>query len=639
MQTDHELLSQYTRSGSEEAFGELVRRHTDLVYAACLRIVRDPHLAEDATQATFLVLVRRGKTIAAGESLAGWLYRVAVNAARNAQRMATRRTSHERQAGEAAVKTVEAAQASQWDDVAPYLDAALNALPRAQRDAIITRCLLGLTQAQAAAALNCPPETVHTRVNRGLEKLRALLSRKDVRLSAAALALLLEKTAQQHAPPALASSIQAACLGKTAASLTASTLATEVAKSMVWIKPVTLAACAGCMALLAAIFMFHPTTASRNASVVQPPQIAAHTFVVAPPPQVEVPPPESQTAQTARAAASTNGRRGSQELMLAVDGSMAWLEKVQEQDGHFDCQKFGGAAGQDVAVTSIAAMTMLGAGHTRKVGRFKATVTKAVLWLEQQPPPDDITQAALRTMTLAESMGMSRLGGAQAQSAVDDLIARQNITGEWLDENSTSAYERSVGPTTWAVLALKSAKVSGLNVPPASLEQAVTSFELQQREVMINEDNIAGAKMAAGLAVQRQFTGSSKDDPNIQKLVTLLPKQQPRYPSGGIGHEIVFWWQGSLAMFNQGGEGWNDWCRSLREALLPSQIKDGELAGSWDFRQGSDPFVWGRVGSTALAALPLEVEARYLQLQPDRPSESPYKRAHDNKALSDDAAF
>ena len=57
--TDRELLAKFTAMGSHEAFGEIVRRHADIVHSACLRILGDPHAAEDAAQATFLVLLKK----------------------------------------------------------------------------------------------------------------------------------------------------------------------------------------------------------------------------------------------------------------------------------------------------------------------------------------------------------------------------------------------------------------------------------------------------------------------------------------------------------------------------------------------------------------------------------------------------
>ncbi len=345
MQTDHELLEQYFRDGSDEAFGELVRRHTDMVYTTCLRLLRDPHQAEDAAQAAFLVLVRRGKSIGRGEVLGGWLYRVAVNAARNTQRIAARRERHEREAAlaaEAAVKS-EPVSAADSEALSAELDAAMNALPRAQRDAIVVRCLQGRTQAEAAAELCCPAETVHTRVNRGLEKLRALLTRRDVRLSAAALLLLLEQAARQPAPAPLSSSIQAACLGKTAASLTATTVAMEIANKMVWIKVSTVAACAA--VLLAGIFLLRQPLAARSAPSLSPAPVA-EAKPTAPPSFSPVvskpnPAPVAQAKDDVKKPDVLDPKAESKQLETAINSGLAWLAKAQEADGHFDCKKFG----------------------------------------------------------------------------------------------------------------------------------------------------------------------------------------------------------------------------------------------------------------------------------------------------------
>ena len=619
MQTDHELLAQYFQRGPEAdaAFGTLVTRHTDMVYATCLRILRDPHQAEDAAQAAFLVLVRRGKSIGRGEGIGGWLYRVAVNAARNTQRVAARRERHEQRAAEAEKATVSTHADLEAVDVTALnaeLDAALNALPRAQRDAIVARCLQGRTQAEAAAELGCPAETVHTRVNRGLEKLRLLLTRRDVRLSAAALLLLLQQSAQHTAPAPLSSSIQAACLGKTAASLTATAVAMEVANKMLWIKLTTFATCAA--VVLAGFFLLREPTATQipaAPAVAAPPAPAPAPAPVAKP-VAELAAPPVSTREVLKKAEAPSALAEAQRLGASIDSGLAWLAKVQEADGHFDCKKFGGAADQDVAVTSIAALSLLGAGHTEKLGIHKGAVKAAVQWLAAQPQPADITQAALRVIVLAENCGMSNSDKTAAQAAVDDLVARQNPFGDWQDENGKGKYARQVGPTTWALIALKSAKVSQLKFPREVLEAAIKTFDVQQREVLVNEDNLEGAKMAAALALQRQFSGEVKTNANLQELVRILPKQRPAFPADGVGHEIVLWWQGSLALFQQGGEGWSDWSRALKDALIPAQVKDGDLAGSWDFRQGSDPFLWGRIGSTGLAALPLEVEMRYIYL-------------------------
>src|SRR2546421_3774422 len=84
---DHALLERYARDGSQDAFGQLVARHVDMVYSACLRQLRDPHLADDVTQAVFLILARRAGTLRRGTIVGGWLYNAARYASANALRV------------------------------------------------------------------------------------------------------------------------------------------------------------------------------------------------------------------------------------------------------------------------------------------------------------------------------------------------------------------------------------------------------------------------------------------------------------------------------------------------------------------------------------------------------------------------
>src|SRR5216683_2681809 len=97
-QTDRDLLQDFAASRSEAAFTELVRRHGRLVLTVCGQVLRQTQDAEDACQATFLVLARKAATIRKAEALASWLYGVAYRMAMNAKRNAARRRSHEKKA-------------------------------------------------------------------------------------------------------------------------------------------------------------------------------------------------------------------------------------------------------------------------------------------------------------------------------------------------------------------------------------------------------------------------------------------------------------------------------------------------------------------------------------------------------------
>src|SRR5215213_2761069 len=98
MTDDMALVQEYARSNSEEAFATLVSRHVNLVYSVALRQVRDPHLAEEVTQATFVVLSRKADSLGAGTILSGWLCRTARFTAGNALKMQQRRQQREQQA-------------------------------------------------------------------------------------------------------------------------------------------------------------------------------------------------------------------------------------------------------------------------------------------------------------------------------------------------------------------------------------------------------------------------------------------------------------------------------------------------------------------------------------------------------------
>ena len=228
--TDRELLAEYIRSGSAEALSAIIERHSALVYATCLRLVRDTHAAEDATQATFLIFMRRAKTLPLNSVLPGWLYATAQTTSRNLLRSASRRTRNERTARTMTTATVsDPAAATSNDELREQLDAALAVLPPAQRNAVILRYFYNHDSADAAQQLGCSPETLQVQLSRALSRMRDFLQRRGVTVSAAVLTgFMLDVTPQ--APAGLAAAVKGACLGK-AASAAAVALANTAGKS------------------------------------------------------------------------------------------------------------------------------------------------------------------------------------------------------------------------------------------------------------------------------------------------------------------------------------------------------------------------------------------------------------------------
>jgi RNA polymerase sigma factor (sigma-70 family) len=198
--TDGELLQRFAVEREQTAFEALIKRHGPLVWGVCLRLLPDPHDAEDAFQATFLVLVRKPGSVKKHSSLSSWLYGVAYRVALRARANAARRRHHERQVAEMA-PSAPAPEAS-WQELRPVLDAELSRLPEKYRAPLILCYLQNKTNEQAAQELGWPLGSMSKRLARGRDLLRERLTQRGVALSAAALGTALGQNAASAAAPA-----------------------------------------------------------------------------------------------------------------------------------------------------------------------------------------------------------------------------------------------------------------------------------------------------------------------------------------------------------------------------------------------------------------------------------------------------
>jgi RNA polymerase sigma factor (sigma-70 family) len=195
---DGELLASFLGSRDEAAFEALVRRHGPMVLAVCRRVVRSHHDAEDAFQATFLVLVRKASSIARRELLANWLHGVAFRAAHEVK---AARRGREEQVNEMPEPGV-VDEADDWSEIRPILDEELNNLPEIQRVPILLCDLQGMTRREAARAVGVPEGTLSGRLTAARRVLAERLARRGVALSALALAVALSQNAASAAVPA-----------------------------------------------------------------------------------------------------------------------------------------------------------------------------------------------------------------------------------------------------------------------------------------------------------------------------------------------------------------------------------------------------------------------------------------------------
>ncbi len=232
--TDEQLLERFVGPDPEAAqlaFAELVVRHGPMVLRVCGTLLRDPHDAEDAFQATFLVLARRSRSIRKRDSAASWLHGVARRVALSARSAAARRRRHERLAAERAERSAEIVD---WDDLGEVLQEEVQRLPEAYRTAIVMCDLEGLTEGQVAQRLGWPIGTVRTRLMRGRERLRGRLTRRGLApsiggaVSAGPPAAMTVPAALRDATTQLA--VQFATFGKAPAAI--STLTERVLRAM-----------------------------------------------------------------------------------------------------------------------------------------------------------------------------------------------------------------------------------------------------------------------------------------------------------------------------------------------------------------------------------------------------------------------
>lgn len=229
MTDSQQLLADYSRTGSDAAFRELVSRYVNLVYSTAARLVSgDTHRAQDVAQTVFIDLAKLARTLPPDVMLGGWLHRHTCLVAVRTMRGERRRQSRERQAVE--MNALQNDSGADFSELAPMLDEAINELEDVDRTAVLLRFFEERDFRSVGAMLGSNEDAARMRVNRALEKLENLLKRRGVKTSAAALAVVLGANAVQSAPVALAATISIAAA--TAATVTATTTTAAVAKTI-----------------------------------------------------------------------------------------------------------------------------------------------------------------------------------------------------------------------------------------------------------------------------------------------------------------------------------------------------------------------------------------------------------------------
>ncbi|MFQ5734213.1 MAG: prenyltransferase/squalene oxidase repeat-containing protein [Planctomycetaceae bacterium] len=329
---------------------------------------------------------------------------------------------------------------------------------------------------------------------------------------------------------------------------------------------------------------------------------------------------------------------------LAVERALKWLAAVQHPDGYWDADRHGAGkvgvddkgvnrkfAGKnaDTGITALALLSFLAAGYTHEEGPHAKTVDKAIRWLIAQQQTDGSLAGnashyakmychGMATYALAEAYSMqsdptidTRLR-EPLQRAVAFILDQQSKTdGGW---RYLKGQKSDMSMFGWQLMALKSAEIAGVRVPDDSKRLMVRflkdhSFGRDKGLAAYQKQYPVSATMTAEALFCKQIFRIPREHASSKEAVAYLMERLPRRSQ----LNLYYWYYGTLAMFQYGGPEWKKWNDAVRAALVAEQITTGNDAGSWAPRGPWGPY-GGRVFSTAVSALCLEVYYRFLPL-------------------------
>ncbi|HEY4760662.1 MAG TPA: prenyltransferase/squalene oxidase repeat-containing protein, partial [Thermoguttaceae bacterium] len=327
------------------------------------------------------------------------------------------------------------------------------------------------------------------------------------------------------------------------------------------------------------------------------------------------------------------------ETELAVRAALKWLANNQAPDGRWIASEHGGGqelgiqgrnrqnAGRsaDTGITGLALLSFLAAGHTHQQSPYSDNVRRGLEYLMRIQARDGNLGGngaafefmychAMAACALSEAYGMthdSRLEKA-VRRAIDFTIAAQDPRGGgWRYKPGDPGDTSQLG---WQLMALKSAELAGIPLPASTRNGIIrflqsVSYGTHGGLASYRPGERISRAMTAEALVCRQFLGIAREHPACNEAGDYLLGE---LPGSGIANDY-YWYYATLGMYQLQGSHWEQWNEALRTTLVDRQVKEGPLAGSWntDTLWGS---YGGRVYTTAIAALTLEVYYRFLPL-------------------------
>jgi hypothetical protein len=326
----------------------------------------------------------------------------------------------------------------------------------------------------------------------------------------------------------------------------------------------------------------------------------------------------------------TMQRSGGTQARAAVDAALHWLAIHQEADGLWAADKHEGEKSASVADTALAVLALMGGGHTTRKGEYRRNTLKGLEAVIRHQRDDGLIDYpgtnqythAICTIALCEAYGRARDPriGSAAQKAVQFCESAVNADGGWRYRANSGPSDMSV--TAWFIQALKTARLANIRFDSAYYSQGqafvdsvtdqgaskssngVVTYQFQPDQRY--ESNSHPALTSAGMMI-RQFSGMGVKNHILVKGAELTKARAPRWED----KDFYYWYYASYAMHNMGGEYRIWWNQRVREVLLQHQSREGDHAGSWDPQNDRWGKAGGRVYTTSLGALCLEVYYRY----------------------------
>ncbi len=295
MSDDRELLQRFAQTRDEASFEILVRRYIGFVHAISRRRLRDPHSADDATQAVFIVLARKAAEVARSPSVMGWLHRCACYETLNLMRAQANRTARETAAAE--LGTILPQPSPDAGALEAVLDDAVSQLSDGDRNALLARFFSGHSYAQIGSTLRLTENAARMRVDRALEKLRIHLCRKGITSTVAALAAALPACAATPVASGVVSTITAASITSVAAAAGTSSIFALMSTAKIVTGTIAVAALAGLF------YQLHRTNEIESQLVALRAELAQAVR------QVQLPERQNETAPLVAAAAPDRSER------------------------------------------------------------------------------------------------------------------------------------------------------------------------------------------------------------------------------------------------------------------------------------------------------------------------------------------